>query len=188
MEKPIIKEWIVVEGKDDVAAVKKAVHAHVIATSGLGIQEKTLALIEKGVEHPGIIVLTDPDFPGEKIRRIINERVPGCKHAYLPKAEGLKRGNVGVENASPEAIRSALDKVKVQGVVREQLDQMDLLLLGMLHGNGAKERRRAVGEALGIGYANAKQFVQRINSYGITREDLLRTFDHILEELERKTE
>lgn len=188
MDKPVIQEWIVVEGKDDVAAVKKAVHAHVIATSGLGIEEKTLALIEKGVAHPGVIVLTDPDFPGEKIRRIINERVTGCKHAYLPKADGLKRGNVGVENASPEAIRAALEKVNVPGTLREELNQNDLLLLGMLHGNGARERRRAVGEALGIGYANAKQFVQRVNSYGITREDLLRTLDGILEKPKRETE
>jgi len=36
----VIKEIIVVEGKSDISAVKKAVDAEVISTSGLGINDK----------------------------------------------------------------------------------------------------------------------------------------------------
>lgn len=185
MKKPVIQEWIVVEGKDDIAALKRAVEAHVIATSGLGIEESTLKLIEKAAQKTGIIVFTDPDFPGEKIRRIINERVPGCKNAYLPKEDGLKNGNVGVENASPEAIRKALDKVKTKTAASGVHHLEDLLDLGLLQGKDARRRRRQVGESLGIGYANAKQFLVRINSYGITREELLRAVEKAEEERER---
>ena len=38
----MIKEVIVVEGRDDIAAVKRAVDAELIATSGLGLQRGLL--------------------------------------------------------------------------------------------------------------------------------------------------
>ncbi len=41
-----IKEVIVVEGRDDLDAVKKAVDAEIIITHGFGISEKTFQLIK----------------------------------------------------------------------------------------------------------------------------------------------
>ena len=38
----LIKEVIVVEGRDDITAVKKAVDAEIIATSGFGINAKII--------------------------------------------------------------------------------------------------------------------------------------------------
>ena len=35
----------------------------------------------------------------------------------------------------------------------------------------AAERRRQLGDRLGIGYGNAKSFLRKLNSYGITREE-----------------
>ena len=62
----MIKEVIVVEGKNDAAAVKKAVDADIIITGGFGITQDTLKLIRIASERRGVIVLTDPDFMGEK--------------------------------------------------------------------------------------------------------------------------
>lgn len=42
-----IKEVIVVEGRDDVTAVKRAVDAEMIITQGFGIREETFKLIEE---------------------------------------------------------------------------------------------------------------------------------------------
>lgn len=42
-----IKEVIVVEGRDDVTAVKRAVDAELIITQGFGIREETFELIEE---------------------------------------------------------------------------------------------------------------------------------------------
>ena len=71
----LIKEVIVVEGKDDVAAVKKAVDAEMIAVGGFGINARVIARIKEAQKRKGVIVLTDPDFAGEKIRKIIEEGV-----------------------------------------------------------------------------------------------------------------
>lgn len=43
----MIKEVIVVEGRDDLIKVKQAVDADVIVTSGFGITEKTIERIRK---------------------------------------------------------------------------------------------------------------------------------------------
>ena len=40
----LIKEVIVVEGRDDIAAVKKAVDAEMIAVGGFGINAKVIAV------------------------------------------------------------------------------------------------------------------------------------------------
>ncbi len=54
-----IKEVIVVEGRDDLDAVKKAVDAEIIITHGFGISEKTFQLIKGCCSEKGVIILTD---------------------------------------------------------------------------------------------------------------------------------
>ena len=67
----MIKEVIVVEGKDDVSAVKKAVDAEVISVSGYGINKASMDKIKEASRRTGVIILTDPDHAGERIRRMI---------------------------------------------------------------------------------------------------------------------
>ena len=74
----LIKEVIVVEGKDDIAAVKKAVNAEMIATGGFGINAKVIARIKEAQKRKGVIVLTDPDFAGEE--HPDGAAVPGLCH------------------------------------------------------------------------------------------------------------
>ena len=47
--------------------------------------KRLLAVIQNAQETRGVIVLTDPDFPGDKIRHTITEHVSGVKHAYLDR-------------------------------------------------------------------------------------------------------
>lgn len=81
-----IKEIIVVEGKSDTVAVKRAAGADTIETNGSAIDELTLTRIRHAQETRGVIVFTDPDFPGRRIRAIIEERIPGVKHAFLERS------------------------------------------------------------------------------------------------------
>ena len=86
----MIKEVIVVEGRDDITAVKQAVDAEVIAVGGFRINAKVIDRIKDAQKRKGVIVLTDPDFAGEKIRSIISKRVKGIKHAYIAKKMALR--------------------------------------------------------------------------------------------------
>jgi ribonuclease M5 len=171
---PIIREVIVVEGKDDVAAVKQACQAQTIITRGLGLTREILQTIRQAQERCGVIVLTDPDGPGEKIRHRIQEAVPGCKHAYIYRDRKVKFGPVGVEYATPEAIRAALAEAKATVTAKstEAYTMEDMLQLGLSGQPTAQMRRDQLGKILGIGQTNAKQFLKRLNSYDITAEEL----------------
>lgn len=54
----LIREVIIVEGRDDIDAVQKAVSADIIATHGYGISASTLDRIRRAYETRGIIILT----------------------------------------------------------------------------------------------------------------------------------
>ncbi len=162
----MIKEIIVVEGRDDEAAVKRAVEAETIATHGFGIRQETFARIEKAYTERGIIIFTDPDFAGEKIRKRLAERFPNGKHAFLPREEALKDGDVGIENASPQSIRDALGKAKpAVSEKRCEFKQEDMLEYGLAGYPGAVERRDQLGKRLGIGYGNSKVFLNGPNQF-----------------------
>ena len=168
-----IKEAVIVEGRDDTAAVKQAVRAETIETHGFGIKKETWDLIEKAYGEKGIIILTDPDFSGEEIRRKIAERFPKAKHAYLILKDAEKDGDVGVENAAPQIIKEALTKAKAEYEHYEKVfTYEDMRKLSLTGGNGASLRRASAGKILGIGYGNTGSFLNKLNKYGVTMEEL----------------
>lgn len=62
----MIQQVIVVEGKSDIARVRQAVDADLIATGGYALRSAVIQDIRAAYEKRGIIILTDPDGPGEK--------------------------------------------------------------------------------------------------------------------------
>ncbi|MBW7455127.1 ribonuclease M5 [Paenibacillus sepulcri] len=172
----MIKEIIVVEGKDDTVAIKRAVEAETIETGGSAIGADVLRRVELAQQRRGVILFTDPDHAGERIRKIVAQRVPGCKHAFLPQEDASYKGDIGVENASPEAIRRALANVRTEagngeGTSQPEITWDDLMRAGLLVHANASERRLKMGNLLGIGYANGKQFFKRCSMFRITREE-----------------
>lgn len=178
---PLIQEVIVVEGKDDVAAIKRACRAQTIITSGLGISREIVEEIREAQKRCGVIILTDPDGPGAKIRQIINQRVPGCKQAYLYHDRRQKNKPVGVEYGSPAEILAALTAAKATlAVQRPQVFSLaDMVELGLAGGEGAQEKRDWLSRRLRLGQTNGKQFLRRLNDYGISREDFLAAYQEM---------
>ena len=176
----LIKEIIVVEGKDDITKVKSALEAEVIATGGFGYNEEFIQNLKRIADKRGIIILTDPDYAGEKIRKDISNNVKNSKHAFLPKGKALKNGDIGVENASPEDIIEAIKKARpIITEKREEFTKEDLVNLGLNGSTNSREKREGIGNYLGIGYSNSKQFLNRLNNFGITREELIRALEVI---------
>lgn len=180
----MLHEIIVVEGRDDVTAVKRAVEAEVIATHGFGFGADVIARLHEAQRRRGVIILTDPDSAGARIRRRLDAILQGrCKHAHLPRHLcATPNGGVGVEHASPDAIRDALALAHpTQRDPREEFTALDLQRAGLNGHPDAAQRRRALGERLGLGFSNARQLLARLNHYGISRDefdDALRALDH----------
>ena len=178
-----IKEIIVVEGKDDTVAVKRAVNADTIETNGSAINASTLNQIKLAQKTRGVIIFTDPDYPGQRIRNIIDKEVPGCKHAFLERKKAIGHKGLGVEHASPEDIQDALQKVyEVTEQPEQTFTKKDLLQYGLIGSSKAKDRRKRLGELLNIGFTNAKQLEKRLNMFLISKEAFEETMERILQE------
>lgn len=168
----MIRQVIVVEGKSDIAKVKQAVDADVIATGGLALRFTAIRDIRRAYDSRGIIILTDPDGPGERIRRKLSSLFPNALHAFVPKKDASTANDVGIEDASPQAIREAL--LRVRPAYQEEFHEFsidDIVKAGLSGMPGAAEKRMFMADQLGIGYGNAKQFLKRLNRFGITREE-----------------
>jgi ribonuclease M5 len=180
-----IKELIVVEGKSDTAAVKNAVDADTLETNGSAVDKPLIEKVRLAQKKRGVIIFTDPDYPGERIRKILSRNVPGCKHAFVTRKEAVAQhaGSLGVEHATPATIREALSKVQHDfGDDREIISWNDLIIAGLVGGQKARERREQLGNLLKIGYANGKQLHKRLMMFQITKEEFSAALRRILQE------
>lgn len=181
----MIKEVIVVEGKQDIVAVSRAVEADFIITNGFSLRPHTLAAIKSAYEKRGILIFTDPDSAGERIRRFLAKRFPNAKHAFLSQEEAYANNDIGVEQASPEAILAAIRSARTSSIeITETFTMTDLVANGLSGGADAAARRNELGRRVGVGYANGKTFLHRLNHYGVTREE----FERALEEMDTEEE
>ena len=183
--KPKIKEVIVVEGKSDIKKIQQAVDADTIETQGLALMDETLELIQHAQETRGVIVFTDPDYPGEKIRQWITAKVPNVKHAFIIPDEGTPKfkGTLGIEHASNETIREALAGLySVSEADESSVSSQFLRESGLSGGKNAKEMRIRLGEKLRIGYTNGKQLQKRLAMFGISEEVVRQALNEIKKE------
>jgi len=180
-EKLKIKEIIVVEGRDDITAIKRVVDAHIIALNGFSaLSKKTINKMIELSKTNDLILFTDPDFAGKKIRDTLKRYIPSIKHAFVSQKDATKNDNIGVENANDKAILEALKNVITASQnIEDRFNISDLIDNGLISGSNAKERRIMLGDILKIGYYNAKQLLKALNSFNISKEQ----FEEAVEEI-----
>ena len=168
-----IRELIVVEGRHDSANLKRYFDCDTAETGGTSLDEEVFQLIEAAAKKRGVIVFTDPDSPGNRIRNEINRRIPGCKNAFIDKHEARTDKKVGVEHAGKEALEEALDHlVTIETDPAERISASDLYELGLLGQENSAQLREKIGRQLHIGAGTAKTMRHRLNCLGITKKEL----------------
>ena len=115
-----IKEVVIVEGRYDKIKLSSIIDALIIETNGFGIfkDKEKMELIRRLAPERGILILTDSDSAGFKIRSYIGGSVPRelVKHAYIPDIYGKekrktaysKEMKLGVEGVDKDVILNAL--------------------------------------------------------------------------------
>ena len=169
-----IKEIIVVEGKSDTALLKELFEVDTIETHGLALDKKTLELIKEANKTRGVIVLTDPDFPGKKIRDQIQTVVPNCKHAFVSKKDATGKKKLGIAEANKEGVVLALENMVSFDVDNQSITWHEFIDLDII---GNKQRRLLVYDLFNLGYGNVKTLFKRLNMVGISKEDVLKKLD-----------
>lgn len=155
-----IKQAVIVEGKYDKIKLSGIIDAPIIQTDGFGIfKDKELQLlIRKLAEKRGILVLTDSDSAGFRIRSFIGSTVDqkDIVHAYIPdifgkesrKTEPSKEGKIGVEGVSEQVIMQALANAGVLCESAQEparpITKLDLYELGFTGGADSSKKRAAL--------------------------------------------
>ena len=172
----IFKEVIVVEGNHDASRIRQIFKdADIITTNGSEISSKTLDLLKKLNETRGLILLLDPDYPGERIRHMINNYVGDTKHVFIDKKyciDEMKK-KVGIEHAPLEIIKEALLKhVHEVKTLNKPLTMADLVSLNLVGTSNAKTLRAYVSEHFHLGKCNAKTMLNRLNMFAIEKNQI----------------
>lgn len=168
-------EVIVVEGKNDKARLLAIFpHLEIITTNGSEISDETLDMIEELSKDHKIILFLDPDYPGERIRKIILNRIPSCENVFIKKEKAIDehKHKVGVEHASVSDIKEALEhRISFKGE-KGYLNTSHLYSLGLLGSNLSAIKRSYLGSRLHIGNPNGKTLLKRLNFLQMTYEDV----------------
>lgn len=170
MTKEKIKEMIVVEGKNDTLRLRQFFDCDTIETTGKAMNPETLERIAQAQQTRGVIVFTDPDQPGELIRRWVNEHVPSCKQAFIEKKKARTQTKVGVEHADREDLWEALSNCVTFTTDQPTLSWEEFIDLGLM---GDAKKREEVCRRFHIGFCNAKTCFKRLNQMQITKEEIL---------------
>ncbi len=179
----MLREIVVVEGKSDTTAIRRALQVDTIETGGSALNESILQRIALAQARRGVIIFTDPDHAGERLRKIITHHVQGCKHAFLSQEKANRFGKIGIEYASVESIREAIDNLKTEYEgIKSQITMQLLIDARLMLDPGAASRRLLVGKNLGIGYCNGKQFLKRCEIFQISLEE----FDMAIKQLDKE--
>ena len=148
-----IDQAIIVEGKYDKIKLASIVDAVIIVTNGFGIFKDTekLALIRYYAEKTGIIILTDSDSAGRKIRGYIKGAVSNGKitNVYIPDIFGKEKrkekpsaeGKLGVEGIKPEILLAAFEKSGI--TPSENISSGGITKLTLLNSDSAAEKTAA---------------------------------------------
>lgn len=183
-----VEEVILVEGKYDAVKLADLVDGLILTTNGFSIfqNEETKRLILTLGQKRGLIVLTDSDAAGFRIRNYIGkiaQNIP-VKHAYIPAIAGKERrktspskeGLLGVEGVSAEVVLQALRTAGArERAAREgrAITYADLYEWGLSGTEGSAQTRRAWLQAIGLPPRLSKKSLCEVLNSLYTYEELV---------------
>lgn len=193
-----LKRAVIVEGRYDKIRLSSLLDAVIIETEGFRIfkDKEKLGMIRALAEQTGILILTDSDAAGFKIRRYLTGAIKDpegtkIRHAYIPEILGKekrkdhpsKEGTIGVEGMSTQVLTRALQQAGVlydeAAVIGPKLTKMDLYEYGLSGGEQSARRRQRLLQALGMPkYITANQLVPVLNALYSPKE-----FCEVMEQL-----
>ena len=160
-----INEAIIVEGNYDKARLANIVDATIIVTDGFMIfkDTKKAEMIKKLADTCGVIIFTDSDAAGFKIRNYLKNILSGkkVKHAYIPDIKGKERrknhhskeGFLGVEGVSDDIIITALNNAGYSAGNEDKkrlITKTDLYSDGLCGGDDSAQRRERLKKNLNL--------------------------------------
>ena len=155
-----LEQAVIVEGKYDKIKLASIIDSVIIYTNGFSVfkDKEKCELIRFYAEKKGIIILTDSDTAGFKIRNyikgivnkgiIINVYIPDIFGKERRKLKSSKEGKLGVEGVSKEVILDAFKKAGVFFTASEkkpdEITRLDFYQDGFSGGENSSNKRKLI--------------------------------------------
>lgn len=195
-----VAQAIIVEGKYDKIKLSSLLDAVILTTNGFHIfhDAEKMALIRYYAKTTGIIILTDSDTAGFRIRNYLKGAVHDGKlfHVYIPDIYGKERrklkpsaeGKLGVEGIDKNALLAAFEKVGVlTDEIPEKTDPItkyDLYELGLSGGADSKSKRKALQKRLHLPDLLSTASLLEVLNTMMTKTELCRILDELSSDAE----
>lgn len=189
---------IIVEGKYDKIKLDSLVDGLIISTDGFDIFKNTkkLSLIKRLAEEKGVVILTDSDSAGFKIRGYLNGVIPNEKiiNLYTPDLFGKekrkrvagKEGKLGVEGIPSEILRKILEEIPQFSCKNEEITTLDLYNLGLSGQKNSGELRKKLLSELSLPEnLSGKRFCEIVSAL-YKKEEFYSVAERIIKENEKK--
>ena len=190
-----IEEVIIVEGKYDKERLKKITDAPIICTNGFELyrSKRIINSIRTFAKTRGIIILTDSDRAGFRIRNYIKQCLDcSCiiKQAYIPAVKGKEKrkekpgadGLLGVEGIDEKELEDILKKAAsvTDTAVLKQVSKSDFYNDGFSGKPESAEKRKKLAKSLKLPPSiSANALLEIINKvYG--RDEYIKIRDKLL--------
>jgi len=158
-----ISQVIIVEGKYDKIKLESIVEGLIVPLDGFSVfsDDQKLDAIRRMAAERGVLILTDPDAAGFKLRSFIAGALPKSQvfHAYIPDVKGKekrksmpsKEGKLGVEGIDTKTLTEILRPFECASPRPSLgLTKADLFADGLCGVPGSEERRRRFARAAGL--------------------------------------
>lgn len=185
-----LEQAVIVEGKYDKIKLSSVVDAVIITTNGFSVikDKEKLEIIRFFAKNKGIIILTDSDSAGFKIRNFLKGAISDGKitNVYIPdifgkekrKAVPSKEGKIGVEGIDTKILLEAFRKAGVISTEsdssREPVTKLDLFEAGLSGGNNSAEKRSELLNYLGMPELMTTNAMLEIINTMMSREEFLK--------------
>ncbi len=192
-DKITVKQAIVVEGKYDKIKLSSIFNAVIIVLNGFGIykDKEKLALLRYYAANTGIIILTDSDSAGFKIRHYLKGALKGdIKNVYIPDVFGKEKrkaapsaeGKLGVEGIDKHLIIDAFKKANIimgNGAKSGDITKLTLFELGLSGTQNSSEMRKKLLEYLDLPQLLTANSMLEILNTMMSAEELKTTVDKL---------
>ena len=187
-----VKEAIIVEGNYDKIKLSGFIDGVIMTTHGFAVyrNDDFVKTMQRLADETGIVILTDSDSAGLRIRNYIKQKIDDSKvkHAYVPDIKGVEKrkskasaeGLLGVEGMSEEVIIKALkdagctinDKAPKCGE-GDVITKADLYELGLSGGANSRSLREYLSREIGVPAKLSSNMLLDVLNRITTKEEII---------------
>lgn len=188
MEKIKLSQTVIVEGKYDKIRLSNIIDANIIELGGFRIfkNHERLEFIRKLADRTGIIIMTDSDVAGFKLRHYLTSAIDNSKivNVFIPEIHGKEKRKakpgkeflIGVEGMNSDIISKALKNAGIDdnGTSEEHLPitKAELYEMGLTGKNDSAIKRQNLCKKLNLPFKISANTLCEILPLIISEEEL----------------